>query len=244
MRERIREASKALDPAGGLIQNICDSVRGFGGKSFRHRTIAQDGVKIAHRAANRRTFGPFALITHRLEPRNDARDFFGLFGKLRATRLGCGKGLSRTSFSFLDDQAFIDQQRERGINDTGTWRIFTARQIAHRPDQVIAVARLLADKVEQKQAQFAACEHARTASALVTAPATHSATTTKWPASAEGTPFTKGTTTSKRAVATEAPGDHGRQFCSTPICSLAAARMTAMSELHVLFLFDGSKIYL
>lgn len=170
-------------------------MRSFRVEALCHRPVAQHGVEIAHRAAHWRAFCPIPLFTKRLEAGDDNIDLGVLVDEFGAASVGYGKSLARTIAGFFGNQAFVDQQIERGIDDAGAGRVFPAGQITYRADQVIAVSRLLRDEVKQEQAQFATGKHTTAATPATASTATASATETaakwtiftEWSALAEGT---------------------------------------------------------
>src|SRR5687768_11086637 len=59
----------------------------------------------------------------------------------------------------LDDQAHVLEHRQGRIDDAGARRIMALGHLLDRLDQLIAVARLIGDQLEQHEAKFAALEH-------------------------------------------------------------------------------------
>src|SRR5215218_435921 len=71
----------------------------------------------------------------------------------------------------LCNQAHVFEHGQRRVDDAGARRIFAAGHFLDRLDQLIAVARLVGDQLEQHQAQLAALEHPLAVAAAMAAPA-------------------------------------------------------------------------
>src|SRR6478752_4390620 len=94
-----------------------------------------------------------------LEPFEQRFDLVGFFLEMCAAFRG---GLERfapgLALPFLD-QVHVLQQGQGRVDDSGTWRIVSAGHLLDRPNQVVAVARLVGDQLEQDESQLAAFEH-------------------------------------------------------------------------------------
>src|SRR5690606_11391175 len=82
-----------------------------------------------------------------------------LFLEHRLTRRGDGELAALVLAVLLGDQPFVGEHRQRRVDHAGARRIVPVGEFLHRLDQVVAMARLLGDQLEQDQAQLAPIEH-------------------------------------------------------------------------------------
>ena len=82
-----------------------------------------------------------------------------------ATRCSVPSGVTENAFRAPPDTGLFDlthlvEHGQRRIDDAGTGHIEAAAQLLDRPDQLVAVPRLVGDQLEQDEAELASIEHA------------------------------------------------------------------------------------
>ncbi len=105
--------------------------------------------------SSRSTRAPFAGIA---QPGHDDLQRRRLGFKVRAALVGDGEEFLRAIAARLLDQALLFEHGERRIDHAGARYIETARQLLDRPDEFVAVARLVGDQLEQDQAKLVGIE--------------------------------------------------------------------------------------
>ena len=115
--------------------------------------------------------GPAISECARLELRQtfDQRvDLVGPLFEMAAAFVGDLERLARAFDRGLLDQSHVLEQRQRRIDHARTRRIFAAGQLLDRADEVVAVARLVGDQLQQHEPELAAFEHPPRATAAAT----------------------------------------------------------------------------
>ena len=106
--------------------------------------------------------GPALLLSRGCEvaqPLEQRLDLLLALLEMRAAFVGDLERLARAFARRFLDQAHVLEQGQRRIDDARARRIFAAGQLLDRADQVVAVARLVGDQLEQHEPELAAFEH-------------------------------------------------------------------------------------
>ena len=155
----------------------------------------QRGEQVADRTADWRSAVRIVLFVERDQPGDQRVGFLVPPGQLDFTLGGNRKSLARAGVGLFRDHTLVEQQAERGIDHAGTGRVIAPGQLLDSLDQLIPMAGFIADQLEQKQPQLAACEHPPTW-------APPSAATATWAAFAVAeAPFPRAAATASTACA-------------------------------------------
>src|SRR5690606_9863044 len=100
----------------------------------------------------------FGLFGQRIEARHGAIDPLRLFGQHGLARRDDSELAPLIVAILLGDQGLVGQHRERRIDHAGAGRIVPARTLLDSLDEVVTVARLLGDELEQDKPQLLAAE--------------------------------------------------------------------------------------
>jgi len=144
--------------------------------------MAERRHQILDRAADRRA-GARPLVGREVsEPLEQGLDLVRALLEMLAALVRGLEGFARTLDRRFLNQAHVLEQRQRRVNDTRTRRIFAAGQLFDRPDEIVAVARLVGDQFQKHQAKLAALEHPPAAPASPASPlGTIAKVEVKWP---------------------------------------------------------------
>src|SRR5690606_37591840 len=108
----------------------------------------------------------------RLQPLEQRRNLAATLVEMGAARLGDREGLARATRTRLGDQVHVLEHGERRVDHPRARRIGAFGQRLDGADEIVAVARLVGDQLQEDEAEFAAVEHpAAPAATMVAAPA-------------------------------------------------------------------------
>jgi hypothetical protein len=102
------------------------------------------------------------------QPFEQGRHLLGMLRQMRAADPGDREQLLGAFCLLLGDMIHVIEHGQRWVDDAGARGISAAGPILDLADQVVAVARLFLDQLEQDEAQFAPVEHPPAASAFAT----------------------------------------------------------------------------
>src|SRR5207247_1930385 len=123
--------------------------------------------EVAHGAHDRPATGARAARADFSEACEQRLDLFLALSEMRLAGIGDRVELLCAFRLLLLDQPHILEHGERRIDDAGARGIGAAGALLDVADQVIAVARLLLDQLEQDEPELAAVEHAAAATAMM-----------------------------------------------------------------------------
>src|SRR5207244_5859919 len=106
-----------------------------------------------------------------VEPLEQPGDLVRLFGEMGLALLRDLEGLARAFALRLLDQAHVLQHGEGRIDYAGARRIGAVGQLLDRADQIVAVARLIGDELQEDEPKLAGIEHPPAAAAAAAATA-------------------------------------------------------------------------
>src|SRR6185503_6561154 len=121
--------------------------------------VPERGEQIADRALDRGAPGLALVAAQVLQPLEQRVDLFRLLAEMLLALGGQGEDLARSlALGFLD-QAHVLEHGESRIDDARARRVGAVGHLLDRADEVVAVARLVGDQLQQHQPQFARFEH-------------------------------------------------------------------------------------
>ena len=162
---------RPLDPLRGFVEDIDHFLEQLLVPALVGDAVAQRGHEVADRPAD---LGPLAVppaLAAAFQLLDQFVDFLGIFGKVRAALVGRLEHLLRILRLLLGDEAHVLEHGQSRIDDARARRIIAPGHLLDRLDQLVAVARLVGDQLEQHQAQLAALEHPLAVAAAMPAPA-------------------------------------------------------------------------
>src|SRR4051794_38470598 len=122
-------------------------------------SVPQRGHQVLDRAPDRRTRRAALARSKVAKPLEQRLDFLRTLLEMAAALVGRLERLARALARRLLDQAHVLEQGQRRVDDAGARSIFAAGQLLDCADEVVAVARLVRDQLQQDQAKLARFEH-------------------------------------------------------------------------------------
>ena len=121
--------------------------------------VAQRSHQIADRPPDRRMARAVLAGAASSSRSNKASTSSAFSSRWALAFLGHGKRLARSLGRLFLDQPHVGQHRQRRIDHPRARRIIAAGELLDRADQIIAVARLVGDQLQQDQSKLARSEH-------------------------------------------------------------------------------------
>src|SRR3954454_21644037 len=183
--------------------------------------MTERGHQILARAADRRTRTRVLARRQVLQALEQRLDLFGpLFEMLAPLVSHLERLVAAVARRFLD-QAHVLEQGQGRIDHAGAGRILAAGQVLDRADEVVTVARLVGDQLEQDEPKLARFEHASAAASPPAAPCSRRVTVSE--IEAEWSP----------ATLPSATAAHGEQRFRKIDLDAPAWSATVMSMIHM-----------
>src|SRR4051812_34844953 len=176
-----------LDPLRGVVEDRRDLVQPVLVRVVASHAVPQGGEKVADGTADRRAARLLILFAKAGEAGDQRVDLVLALGEMRLALGRDGEGLARALGRLLLDQPHVLEHGEGRVDDSRARRIGAPGHLLDRADEVVAVARLVRDQLEEDEPELARIEHAPRASAAA-APAPAAAAPIAPVAGAEAVP--------------------------------------------------------